>query len=251
MGGSSSSSSYSETVVREPDKVRAAEIEAQKAVAIEKLKGENIILQKKAMIEMIETNARMEELIIAAKVKGFEQITDRLLDMTKELNYLGEQRLKIIETASSDTVKQINEHYLEFQRQINKDSDDFMLGSVPKLLEMLDKFGKESDSYKLYHEQINNYTSSFIENQTKYVEQIRNQQSKMVDSNIALKQSITEHINEIVENRVKQLEMSIEQNDEIKALKEKAIQNLGGNNLDNALLPEKKIEVLEGKDGDN
>lgn len=117
MGGSSSSSSsYSETVVREPDKVRVAEIEAQKAVAIEKLKGENIILQKEAMKELIETNARMEELMIAAKVKGFEQITDKLMEMTRELNYLAEQRIKILETAGIDTVKQINEHYLEFQR---------------------------------------------------------------------------------------------------------------------------------------
>lgn len=92
-----------------------------------------------------------------------------------------------------------------------------MLGSVPKLLEQLEKFDENSASHKLYHNQINNYTSSFIEGQRKQIEQIRNQQGKMVDSNIALKESIANHINEIVENRVKQLEMSIEQSDEIKA----------------------------------
>jgi hypothetical protein len=249
MGGSSSSSSYSETVVREPDKVRVAEIEAQKAVAVEKLKGENIVLQKRAMIEMIETNARMEELMIVAKVKGFKDITDKLMEMTKELNYLGEQRIKILETAGLDTIKQIDEHYLDFKRQINKDSDNFMLGSVPKLLGELEKFDENSSTYKLYHNQINNYTNSFIEGQTKQIEQLREQQSKMIDSNIALKESITNHINEIVENRVKQLEISIEQSDEIKALKERVIYNLGGNGLNNGLLPERKIEILEGKDG--
>ncbi len=250
MGGSSgggSSYSYHERIVREPDKVRVAEIEAQKAVAVEKLKGENILLQKEAMKELIETNARMEELIIVAKVKGFNQITDKLLEMTKELNYLGEQRIKILEIANFDTVKNLNEHYLEFQQQINKDSDNFMLGSAPKLLTILQKFDKDSDQYKMYHDMINRYTTDFLDGQTKLTKEVREQQTKMVDSSIKLKEDITTHINAIVENRVKQLEMSIEANDEIKALKERAINNLNGGNLVGQL--PKKLEILEGKDG--
>ncbi len=107
MGGSSSSSSTSTQTIYEPDKVRAAEIDKEKAIEIERLKGNNIKLQKEAKIEIIETNARMEALIVEAKVRGFDMAAQILVGMTKELNILGEQRIAMIESASGNAVLQI------------------------------------------------------------------------------------------------------------------------------------------------
>ncbi len=218
MGGSSSSTSSSTRTIYEPDKVRAAEINKEKAIELEKLKGNNIKLQKEAKIEIIETNARMEALIVEAKVRGFDMAAQILVTMTKELNLLGEQRIAMIENASASVLKKINEHYLDFKQKINDDTNKFMLGPTIDMLNQLEKFDKDSDAYQMYKKQIDTHTSDFLSNQNKYVNQVLNQQDKMLDSNIELRKNINTHINSIVENRVKHLEMAVENHKDVKAL---------------------------------
>lgn len=216
MGGSRHSSSTS--TIYEPDKVRVAEIEAQKAVAVEQLKGKNIQLRKEATKELIETNARMEQLIIKAKVEGFGDVQKKLIEMTRELNTLGEQRILMLEAASGTSLEKMNKHYLDFNNRINEDSTHFMSSDVPLMLQQLNKFDKDSASFKMYHDQLNNHISNFISNQNNYIKHIGEQQQKMVDSNIALRENITEHTNLIVENRIKHLELAVE--DETKRLQQ-------------------------------
>ncbi len=218
MGGSSSSSSTSTQTIYEPDKVRAAEIDKEKAIEIERLKGNNIKLQKEAKIEIIETNARMEALIIEAKVRGFDMAAQILVTMTKELNLLGEQRIAMIENASASVLKKVNEHYLDFKQKINDDTNKFMLGPTIAMLTQLEKFDKNSDAYQMYKKQIDTHTSDFLSNQNKYVNQVLNQQDKMLDSNIELRKKINSNIDSIVSNRVKHLEMAVANHKDVKAL---------------------------------
>lgn len=207
MGGRRSTYHESTQTIYEPDKVRIAEIEAQKAVAIKKLEGENIKLRKEATIEMMETNARFEQLIINAKVEGFKEVSNQLLEMAHEYNLLAEQRIKILEIASGNIVKTMNENYIEFKRQIDKDSTNFMNNDLSDMLAQADKFEKDSASYNIYHEQIKSFSSNFIQNQTDFIKQIHKQQDLMIQSHEDLKKNITEHTNKIVENRIKYLEI--------------------------------------------
>jgi len=210
MGGSSDSYSSSTSTIYEPDKVRVAEIEAQKAVAVEQIKGNNIKLRMEATKELIETNARMEQVIIKAKVEGFNEVQSNLLEMTRELNILGEQRILMLESASGSSLEKMNRHYLDFNQRINDDSTSFMSSDVPSMLQQLEKFDKDSASFKLYHDQLNSHISNFISNQNNYIKHITEQQQKMFESNITLRESITTHTNLLVEKRIKHLELAVE-----------------------------------------
>lgn len=231
MGGGGSSSSYSESVTYhyEPDAVKKAEIEAHKEIAVQKLKGENINLQKEAMIDLMETNARLEQLMIEEKIQGFVTVKDNLMDMTRELNLIGEQRIKLLENASGDSLKRVNEHYFEFNKKFNQDSTDFMINSVPEMMKQLNLIGdKDSPAFQTFHKHIDVFISNFTNNQNEYLKQMREQQNKLMESNSELRAQITAHINGIVDNRVRQLDAAIEDNKMIKGMKKEVSKQLEG-----------------------
>ncbi len=153
----------------------------------------------------------MEQLIIKAKVEGFAEVQDKLLEMTRELNILAEQRILMLESASGNNLEKMNKHYLDFNQRINEDSTSFMSKDVPAMLINLDKFDKDSQTFTLYHNQLNCHISNFIANQNNYIKHIKDQQQKMFEANIALRENITNHTNKLVENRVKHLELAIEE----------------------------------------
>jgi len=210
MGGSKER--INTNIVHEPDKVKVAQIEARKAVELKKMEGENIELRKKATIEIMETNARLEQLIITARVEGFTTIQEKLVEMTRELNILAEQRILMLETASGETLKKMNEHYYNFSKQINKDQNDFMKNELPIMIEQLEKIDKTSPAYEIYRTRLDEVSSNFIENQNKFIKQVGEQQNQMFIANDELRKNVTEHTNRIVENRVKQLSAAVEIN---------------------------------------
>ena len=208
MGGSKET--IHTNITYEPDKVKIAEINAKKAIELKRLEGKNIELRKKATIELMETNARIEKLIITAKVEGFNIVQQKLLEMAKELNKLGEQRILILETASGETLRRMNEHYMNFERQIAKAQNDFMKNELPQMLEQLEKIDKNSDAYQIYRKQVDVVSSNFIEHQNSFIKQIREQQQQMFIANIELRKEIIANTNRLVENRVKHLEKAVE-----------------------------------------
>ena len=210
MGGSKER--INTNIVHEPDKVKVAQIEARKALELKKMEGENIELRKKATIEIMETNARLEQLIITARVEGFTTIQEKLVEMTRELNILAEQRILMLETASGETLKKMNEHYYNFSKQINEDQNDFMKNELPIMIEQLEKIDKASPAYKIYQTRVEEVSSNFVENQNKFIKQVGEQQNRMFIANDELRKNVTEHTNRIVENRIKQLAAAVEIN---------------------------------------
>lgn len=95
-GGNSSSSRNTENTSYEPDKVRVAEIERDKALQLADRENERIGLMKEAQMELTEFNARMEAAVIEAKARGFHAVQQSLMTMAKELNILAEERMILI-----------------------------------------------------------------------------------------------------------------------------------------------------------
>ncbi len=219
MGGGNSSSTSTSTITHyEPDKVRVAEINQQTELEVARLAGRNIQLQKQAKIEIIETNARMEALLIEAKVRGFDMVAQTLVRMTKELNMLGEQRIAMIESASLNVLKKMNEQYFDFKVKINEDTNNFIENTTFTMLKKLEEFDETSASHKIYAKSIDNCISDFLSNQSNYVNKVMEQQDKLLDSNIDLRKKINSNIDSIVSNRVKHLEMAVANHKDVKAL---------------------------------
>lgn len=210
MGGSRHSSSTNTNYNYNPDLVKAAKIKAKGDVERLKLEGENITLRKEATKELMETNARMEEFLIYAKIEGMKQVHENLLKMTKELNLLGEQRLALLENMSGDSLKRMNDYYYEFIKRIEQDTTEFQTKEVPQLYKTVEQFDRDSPVYERFLNKIDERISDFAANQNENVKHFRLQQDKMFTSNLELKKQISTNIDKLVENRLEHLQLAVD-----------------------------------------
>jgi len=210
-GGSSSSYSYSTSTIYEPDKVEAAKIKATADIKLAQIEQENISLRKAAAIEVMETNVRMTELIVDAEVRGFNQVKESLLDMARELTKLGEYRLKVIESASTDVITSVNRIYYDFQKKINDDTGDFLTNKLPEMLNTMDGFDKDSDAYNIYKNQVDSFASKFTESQSDFIKCTNTNMTKIIDSHHEIKKMIESHIDNVVNERMKHIELAVKE----------------------------------------
>ncbi|MCK6613893.1 MAG: hypothetical protein L6Q47_06615 [Ignavibacteriaceae bacterium] len=206
MGGSSESYSYSTSTIYEPDKVKAAEINAIASIKTAKLEGKNIELRKKAAIELIEHNVKMEKLLIEAKLQGFEKAKEALLDFNKKYNLISEQRFRMLEVCQQDVVEDLNKYYGTIREHIHQMEMKHLLEDVPKLLEGLKNYDEQSPQFGSYKTSIDNYMAAFIARMSDWIQLQSEQQSKLVDSVVQLKTELNKEISETVMNRMQLLE---------------------------------------------
>lgn len=201
-GGSRSSESTS----YEPDKVRVAEIERDKALQLADRENERIGLMKEAQMELSEFNARMEAAVIEAKARGFHAVQQSLVTMTKELNILAEERMLMIENGNLDILKRVESMYSELENSIK--NNDFMHNSLPSLLQLQSQYPEGSDLRQSYAQAINmqiNHEFAFVATQ---IQQLGERRRAVVQSVLSTKDKIHEHINHIVTARIAHLEQS-------------------------------------------
>lgn len=219
MGGSSSSysesHSYTTNTTYEPDRVKAAEIEARGKIQVAKLEGNNITLRKQAAIEIIELNARMHQLIVDANTNGFVKVTNALLDFNRKLNTISEERFRMMEHCSLDAITKINDYYRQINNYIEAEGSEFMTKKLPLMLNQLRSFEVGSDAYIIYKEKIEEMIQLYIKSQSDWIVSIRSQNEKLFNNTIEAKNRIDAEISKSVENRMKLLERSIEQNEKI------------------------------------
>ncbi len=212
-GGSRGGSSCTHTYY-EPDKVKAAQIEADAKIKVAKMEQENIELKRDAMKELLEMNAKLYGLTLEAQFRGFQKTSQALLELTKELNIISEQRFIAIESVNMGLVSKINDYYKELNKDINEETQTFMEEKLPKLLETMEKFDKDTDAYKIYQKQIDNMSTIVVENLSTNTKRISQQQNKLIESTLKSKEDLNQNINQLVEGRIKNIELQLQQSKE-------------------------------------
>jgi len=206
-GGSSSSnhnsSSSSNTnknieTIYEPDRVKIAQLENDRM-------DKAIIAQK----EIMEMNHNMQMMIIEAQQKGFEESSKILKELTISLNQIAQDRLTLIENGHLEVVKNIEELYMGLEKEIREDSTSFNLDELPKMLDLLNRFDKDSSSHKLYAKSIDKQIDMNMEFFAKKLTALHDRQRMMVESSIKSKDLILEQSSQIVAQRMEFLEQQL------------------------------------------
>lgn len=183
----------------DPDKVEVA-----------KLENERVNLVKNAQLELMEVNARLEAVMIEARCKGFQAMQISMLNMLKEVNQLAEERLVLLENGNQEQVQKIESMYAELSKDVN--SNEFMLSSVPQMLEMLNKFTEGSDSYNLYKSGIDREMARSIDFKNEQLRGIAVRRKAVIDSVIASKEQMQTHIDNVISKRIEHLEQVMQVN---------------------------------------
>jgi len=213
LGGGSSSSSRetsSTTTTYEPDKVRVAEIEASAKIRLAGMEQERIRLYADTQLELTEFNAKMEAAVLEARVRGEQALQQSMLEMMREANVLAEQRLKLIETAGLDVIRQIDGYYDQLIEEIDKDDFVSTKTKIPQLLEVLKQFEQGTPEHTIYFSEVQDYRKRHNDFITERMKSLHARQTQVLASCIAGKEQINSHINLLVEKRMEQIGMSIQ-----------------------------------------
>lgn len=209
-GGGSSRDSSSTTTTYEPDKVRIAEIEASSKIKLEEMKQERIKLYAETQLELSEFNAKMEAAVIESRVRGDQILQQSMVELMREANVLAEQRLKLIETAGMDAIRQIDGYYDQLKNDLgNHDFENTKL-RIPQLLDILKNFEAGTPEHELYFDEIKQYKIRHNEYIMGQMKSLHNRQSQVLASCLTGKEQINSHINLLVEKRMEQIGMTPE-----------------------------------------
>ena len=215
FGGGSSRDSSSTTTTYEPDKVRIAEIEASSKIKMEEMKQERIKLYAETQLELIEFNAKMEAAVIEARVCGDQILQQSMIELMREANVLAEQRLKLIETAGMDAIRQIDGYYDQLKNDLGTQDFDNTKLRIPQLLEILKNFEAGTPEHELYFDEIKQYKMRHNEYIMGQMKSLHNRQSQVLASCLTGKEQINSHINLLVEKRMEQIGMSLENREQM------------------------------------
>ncbi|WP_296826834.1 lecithin retinol acyltransferase family protein [uncultured Megasphaera sp.] len=275
FGGSSERTTHSYNY--EPDKVKIAEIENRTRVKLAQLKNERVDLSKQiesstkvklahlenervdrikqARIEILQYETQSQLALKEAQVRGFQRVAETITEMQKQLNDIAQKRLLILEKGSLSVIHDVEVMYDQLNEKINRDNDIYNTEKLPKLLDILAKYEKDSPAYALYQKRIDDDTVLHMEHISLQFKTIQERQNRIVDSILADKNKLIDQANSIT------LEMLTHLNQQIINLEEKNIPNLTGgqDNLlshkDPLALSEKKEPVdskdIEAIDGDS
>ena len=187
--------------IYEPDRVR-----------IEELQKENNQMMIEAQKDIIQMNGQMQSLIIQAQVKGFEYSSNILKDMLSNLNKIAQERMILIENGHFEVVERIEKLYMSLEKEIRTDNTNFNLNDLPQMMEMLEKFDKNSSSHELYKKSVDGQIQMNMEFVNKKISALHERQKMMVASSINTKELVLEQSSKIVEDRMKFLEKNLENN---------------------------------------
>jgi len=206
-GGSSYSSSSTTTTIYEPDKLKIAELEKEKA--------EMLVAEQK---ELIKLNAQMQGAIIEAEARSFEHSANILKSMMESMNIIAQQRFQLLENGHLEIVEKIETLYSEFEKNIQKDNHSFQMDKLPEMLQMLSTFPEDSDMRKIYSDSVTMQVSSNMEFINSKLKSLKNRQEQLITSSIQTKDKILESSAKLVEGRMKFLDNQLESRKELAIL---------------------------------
>lgn len=201
---SSSSESYHTSKVTnyDPDKVRIAELE-----------NERVGLVKDAQLKLLAFNAQMEAAIIEARCRGFHEMQHAMMGMLKEVNILAEERLVLLESASQQHIRQVENMYLDLSKDIQ--NDDFLQTKVPQLLSVANQFPDESDTRQTFMKGIEREVATHFDFKTSQLALLNQRCRVVVESVVESKHRMQQHIDTVITKRIEQLEQVMQTNSQL------------------------------------
>ena len=203
-GGSySTSTSTSSTVTTyDPDKIEVA-----------KLENERVDLVKNAQLELMEVNARLEAVMIEARCKGFQAMQGSMMQMLKEVNYLAEERLVLLENGSQEQIKKVESMYADLSKDM--DNDEFMFAKVTQMLELADKLLESSDGRKHQMSGIDREMAKHFDFKTEQLKNLNARCQIVVASVVASKEKMQHHIDTVITKRIEHIEQVMRVNSQL------------------------------------
>lgn len=194
-GGSSERTTYSYNY--EPDKVKIAEIENSTKVKLAHLENERVDLIKKARIEILQYETQSQLALREAQVRGFQVVAETITEMQKQLNDIAQKRLIILEKGSLSAIHDVEVMYDQLEQKINRDNEVYNTEKLPKLIELLGKYEKDSPGYALYQKRINDDIEFHLEHISLQIKTVQERQNRIVDSILADKDKMLDQANSI------------------------------------------------------
>ncbi len=191
---SSRSTSHSETkTIYEPDKVKIAEFEYDKA----KLDNERVLLIGQVQKEILEAEKETRLAIEEAQARGFATMAQTIYLLQEKMTEIAQKRIEVIARGSLSIVRDFENYYHELETKIKLDNENYSETKLPKLLNMLDKYPEDSTAHKLFVKRIEDDMISQVEFMGKQITNLHQRQQLTLEQINRSSQHITEKADNI------------------------------------------------------
>ena len=185
-GGSSSSHTYTTTTTYDPDRVKAAQVDKERA----EIENERIELMRRAQLDIIEAQKESRIAQEQARAEGFMRISEAITAMQEKLDELAQRRLAIIEGGTLQAVREAEEFYAELTAEIKRDNDLYTAEKLPALLEILGRYEEGSPAHNLYMKKIEEDIALQAMHTTRQLESAMKRQDRIIDGIMTAKNEI-------------------------------------------------------------
>ncbi len=196
-GGGDSGGGDSSSTVYEPDKVKAAEIEADTKIRLAHLENDRIELMKQARMDILQFETESQVALEQARAKGLGVMAQTILVMQEKLNEIAEKRLLIIERGSLQVIKDIEMFYDDLGRRLQEDNNDYSTKKLPELLSVLQNYKEDSAPYTIYMKRIEEDMQMQTKHYMMQIEAVSKRQSQVIDGFLQSKERILAQTGEI------------------------------------------------------
>ncbi|MBR0150117.1 MAG: hypothetical protein IJP89_02010 [Synergistaceae bacterium] len=185
-GGSSSSHTYTTTTTYDPDRVKAAQVDKERA----EIENERIELMRRAQLDIIEAQKESRIAQEQARAEGFMRISEAITAMQEKIDELAQRRLAIIEGGTLQAVREAEEFYAELTAEIKRDNDLYTAEKLPALLEILGRYEEGSPAHNLYMKKIEEDIALQAMHTTRQLESAMKRQDRIIDGIMTAKNEI-------------------------------------------------------------
>lgn len=188
-----SSHTYTSTTTYDPDRVKAAQLDKERA----QIENERVELMKQAQLDIIEAQKQSRIAQEQARAEGFVRIAEAVTAMQEKLNELAARRLAIIERGTLQAVREAEEFYAELMRTIQQDNDRYTAEKLPRLLEILGRYEEGSSLHTLYMKKIDEDITLQAQHTARQLESAVKRQERMIDEIMTAKGEINDQTGKI------------------------------------------------------
>ena len=153
---------------------------------------------------------------------------------------MAQKRFLILEKGSMSVIHEVDVMYAQLKDKINRDNDVYNTEKFPKLLEILEKYDKDSPGHALYQKRINDDMVLHMEHMSLQLKTLQERQNRIVDSILEDKTKMIDQANGIT------LEMLTHLKQQVLNLQGQGVPKVTGKQPD--LLPHKDPLALPGSD---
>lgn len=186
-GGSSHTYSTSTTTTTyDPDRVKAAQIDKERA----QIENERVELMRQAQLDIIEAQKESRIAQERARAEGFVKVAEAITAMQEKLDELAQRRLAIIEGGTLQAVREAEEFYGELTAEIKRDNETYTAEKLPALLDILGRYEEGSPAHNLYMKKIEEDITLQAMHTTRQLESAMKRQDRIIDGIMTAKNEI-------------------------------------------------------------